>query len=56
MPRKSPYEEDYYYDDEEFEDHKGPRKFKKNEEHSEKRKKWDRESLYDDDHDYDERR
>ena len=58
MPRRSQYEEDFDYEDEEFDDNnnKGPRRFKKNQEHSEKKKKWDRETAYDRDHDYDERR
>ena len=55
MPRKS-YDEEYDYDDNEFEEHRGPRKFKKEEKPVEKKKKWDRESVYDRDHDYDERR
>jgi hypothetical protein len=57
MPRRSQYEEDFDYDDEEFEDnHKGPRRFKKEQDNSSKKKKWERESAYDRDHDYDERR
>jgi len=57
MPRRSEYEEDYDYDDEDFEDnHRGPRRFKKEEQSLEKKKKWDRERYYDRDHDYDERR
>ena len=57
MPRRSTYnEEDFDYDDDEYEDHKGPRKFKKEEKQYDKRRKWERESLYNDDHDYDERR
>jgi hypothetical protein len=57
MPRRSQYEEDFDYDDEEFEDnHKGPRRFKKEQDQSSKKKKWERESAYDRDHDYDERR
>lgn len=56
MPRRSPYEEDYDYDDEDYEDsRKGPRRFKK-EEPLDRKKKWEREDQYDRDHDYDERR
>lgn len=54
MSRRSTYEDDY--DDIEHDEHKSPRKFKKEEKNTEKKKKWDRESLYDRDHDYDERR
>lgn len=55
MNRRSAYDE-YEYDDNDSDQHR-PRKFKKKEveDHPEK-KKWDRESLYDRDHDYDERR
>lgn len=55
MRRKSNIEEDYDYDTEDYDD--SPRKFRKTDrEDKEKRKKWDRESYYDRDHDYDERR
>ena len=57
MPKRS-YEEDYdYYVDEEYEgNRKGPRRFKKDEEAQSKKKKWERESYYEHDSDYDERR
>lgn len=55
MPRRSPNDEDYDYDDEDYEDKRGPRRFKKDEP-LEQKKKWDRESSFDRDHDYDERR
>jgi len=57
MPRRSAYEDEYNYDDE---DHNDPRKIirrlKKEPESYEKRKKWDQEREFDRDHDYDERR
>ena len=56
MPRRSEYEEDYDYEDEDFEDNKGPRRFRKDETVPEKKKKWTRETAYERDHDYDERR
>jgi hypothetical protein len=48
--------EDFEYDSDEHEDQRGPRRFRKEDKEQEKKKKWDRESLYDRDHDYDERR
>ena len=55
MNRQSTYDE-FEYDDDDH-DHARPRKFKKNEPTvDEKKKKWDRESFYDKNHDYDERR
>jgi len=56
MPRRSPYEEDYEYDDEDYEDRKGPRRFKKEDRDADKKKRWERESDFDRDNDYDERR
>jgi len=57
MPRRSEYEDDYDYDDDDFEENcRGPRRFKKEEQELEKKKRWDRERYYDRDHDYDERR
>lgn len=57
MPRKSQYEDDYDYNDEDYEDtRRGPRRFKKEEVSTERKKRWDRESSYDRDNDYDERR
>jgi hypothetical protein len=56
MPRRrSEYEEDYDYEDDDGLDdnRKGPRRFKK-EEVLEKKKNWDRERYFD--RDYDERR
>lgn len=48
--------DDFEYDDDN-DDSRRPRKFKKNEPSVvEKKRKWDRESLYDKDNDYDERR
>lgn len=55
MTKRSPYDEEYDYDDDDFEDsRKGPRRFKK-EDRQDKRKNWDRESSYENNHD-DERR
>lgn len=55
MTRRSPYNEDYDYDDSENDDkYHGVKHFKR--EKDEQKKKWDRESQYDRDHDYDERR
>ncbi len=56
MSRKSPYEDDYEYDDEDDEHIRGVRRFKKETEKSDKKKKWDREASFDRDNDYDERR
>jgi len=58
MPRRSPYEDGQYYDDEdEFEDpRRGVRRLKREPEDSKKRKRWEREDAYNLDHDYDERR
>jgi len=56
MIKRSSYEDGYDYEDDDYEEHRGPRKFKKDEPPPEKRKKWDRESQYDRDHDYDDRR
>lgn len=55
MPRKSQQEDDFYdYDD--YDDSRpAHRKFKK-EGRDELKRRWDRESQYDHDHDYDERR
>lgn len=56
MPRRSAYEDDYDYDDEEYEDTKrGVRRLRKDPESRDK-KKWERERELDRDHDYDERR
>lgn len=54
MPRRSLYEDEYNYDEDDENTKRGPRRFKK-EDPSEK-KKWDREEQFDRDHDYDERR
>ena len=55
MTRRSEYEEDYDFEDEDFEDNRrGPRRFKK--EDAVEKKKWERERYFDRDHDYDERR
>ncbi len=57
MPRRSAYEDDYEYDDEEYVDtKKGPRKLRQEPEGYGKRKQWDQEREFDRDHDYDERR
>lgn len=47
MPRRSPYNEDYQYDDDEYEEQRrAARKFKKdNEDRQEKKKRWDKESY-----------
>jgi hypothetical protein len=45
MPRRSPNEDDYEYDEEEYEDRRGPRKFKKDEKQYDNRRK--REQEYD---------
>lgn len=56
MPKKSMYEEDFDYENEDYEDPKrGIRKLRKEPEKVNK-EKWERESYYDRDHDYDERR
>lgn len=56
MRRRSPYEEDYEHDDQDENDpRRRVRHFKKDRE-EDKKKRWDRESQYNDDHDYDERR
>jgi len=56
MPRRS-YEDDFEYNDNEFEENRrGIRKLKKEIETAEKKKQWERESYYNSDHDYDERR
>jgi len=56
MPRRSPYDEDYDYDDEDVVDTKrGPRRFKKDED-ADRKRRWEREEQFDRDHDYDERR
>jgi hypothetical protein len=56
MSRKS-YDDEYDYDEDDYEKgYNGPRKFKRAEREIEKKKRWDRESFYDRDHDYDERR
>ena len=52
MPRRSPYDEEYDYDDEEFEDpRRGVRKLRQEPENYDKRKKLDRESSYERDDD-----
>lgn len=56
MPRKSVNEDDFDYDDDTDDIRRGPRKFKQTDTESEKKKKWDRESFYDRNNDYDERR
>ena len=57
MPRRSAYEDDYEYDDEEYVDtKKGPRKLRQEPEGYGKRKQWDQDREFDRDHDYDERR
>ena len=57
MTRRSPYDEDYDYDEEEFEDpRKGIRRLRKEPDSYEKRKKLDREGEYDRDHEHDDRR
>jgi hypothetical protein len=56
MPRRSPYEEDYEFDDDDENDPKRRvRHFKKGRD-EETKKRWERESYYDSDNDYDERR
>lgn len=55
MQRRS--NEEFDYDDEDYEDdRRGVRKLKREPDGTGKKKKWDRESFYDRDHDYDERR
>ena len=55
MPRKSPYNDDYGYDEQD-DRHYGARKFKKEKpEPHEKRKPWDRENQHSRHDDYDER-
>lgn len=55
MSRKTVSDEDYNYDD--YSDkHKIIRHYKKEDREIEKKRKWDRESYYDLDHDYNERR
>mgnify|MGYP000269888276 CR=1 FL=1 len=57
MPRRSQYEEDFDYEDDDYEDtRKKVRRLRKEPESYEKRKKLDRESSYERDHDYDDRR
>ncbi len=57
MPRRSPYEDEFEYNDEDYDDiRKGVRRLRKEPESQDKKKKWDRETLYDKNHDYDERR
>ena len=57
MPRRSAYEDDYDYDDEDYEDTKrGVRRLRKEPEGHDGRKKWDQDRDFDRDHDYDERR
>jgi len=57
MPKRSAYEDDYDYDDEDYEDTKrGVRRLRKEPEGYERRKKWDQDRDFDRDHDYDERR
>jgi len=57
MPKRSAYEDDYDYDDEDYEDTKrGVRRLRKEPEGFERRKKWDQDRDFDRDHDYDERR
>ncbi|HEY6437710.1 MAG TPA: hypothetical protein VIY47_14050 [Ignavibacteriaceae bacterium] len=58
MSRRSRYnDEDFEYEDDEYEgQEKGQRRFKKEEKVLEKKKRWDRESIYDHDNDYHERR
>lgn len=56
MPKKSLYDEEFEYDDDDYEDlKKGVRRLRREPEKVDK-KKWDRESYYNRDHDYDERR
>jgi hypothetical protein len=57
MPRKL-IENEYYEEvDIEYENHKkAPRRFKKDDKEIEKKKKWERESFFDRDHDYFERK
>lgn len=59
MLKKSLHDYDYDYDDKDH-DHevtrKSLRQFKKEEIEADRKKRWDRESAYDRDHDYDERR
>mgnify|MGYP000060594244 CR=1 FL=1 len=57
MSRKS-YEDFEYEDDYEDDVKRGSKKLRRPQEEKghEKKKKWDRESIYDRDHDYDERR
>ena len=58
MSRKFSYDNDEYdYGDDEYEDTRiSLKKLRKEPEQVDKKKKWDRESFYDRDHDYDERR
>lgn len=57
MPKRSAYDEDFNYDDEDYEDPKrGIRRLRKEPEDHEKRKKWDQEREFDRNYDYDERR
>lgn len=57
MPKRSPHDDEFDFDDDDFEDQKrGPRRFRKEDYTPERKKKWEREEAFDRDHDYDERR
>jgi len=52
--KRSQYDEDFDFEDDE--DHRNNRKFKREEPVREKKRSWDRETLYDKGRDYDDRR
>jgi len=57
MPRRSQHDEDYDYD--EYDEHEDVRKLRRSREDGkkiEKKKPWEREDVFNRDHDYDERR
>lgn len=57
MPRRSPYVDDYDYDeDDEYEEKHPVRRHKKEDNEPEKKRRWDRENNYDRGRDHDDRR
>lgn len=57
MTKKLPYEDGYDFDDEDYSDTRPTvRRLKKEQDAPPKKKKWDRETFYDRNNDYDDRR
>lgn len=56
MPKRSPYEDDYEYDNNEYDEKHRTHRYKKEDREPEKKKRWDRENNYDRGNEHNDRR